>query len=547
MLGEQGFRSPVRRELGLVGDFQPVLVHADLDGDVGRVVGVDERVVEGLAHSLAREGIALHADNALVGDGGAQILGVDEVYHTLGLHDERAVHLVLVQDVGIVGEEAYLDPRSGEPALRGAVEEQDGGALEPAVVVHQVEPLKQLGAGQRGILRGDAAVAQGKCAEGAEALLVQIGEVHAVQGDILPAETRLAGQEGIERVPGEQLAGAAAAVVVPAVAADGAGCGRDRDFQVGDAVFLAGVDIHHNAELAEHLVGQVLRELLACLLRDADHAARVVDADEQGTALRIGEGANLLEAIVLPRFLPFDTLVLGGLHGELHVLVGDIASALGAGEVHLGGLCVGGGAGGIQGGTVFIKGGCRDTGRKRHIHGDRQPFGRTEHESQSRAAADIRDLMAVHDDGGGSVGQSRAGESRRGQHAAFDMDVAVDEAGTKDFSGFSRFDLEFREMMKYPPFSRMIAVFFRGVDDAAVEAAARDFAAALTPYLHENVTVAGPVRAPIERIRGKFRYLLTLRGDHLANVRRALRVLALHRTHPDKVEISVDVDPQNLM
>ncbi|MCQ2378304.1 MAG: primosomal protein N' [Victivallaceae bacterium] len=120
-------------------------------------------------------------------------------------------------------------------------------------------------------------------------------------------------------------------------------------------------------------------------------------------------------------------------------------------------------------------------------------------------------------------------------------------AAEGDFAGFSRFDLEFREMMKFPPFSRMIAVFFKGEDDAAVEAAARTFSAELAPYIRAGVTVAGPLRAPIERIRGKYRYLLTLRGDRLGTVRRALRVLALHRTFPGNVEISVDVDPLDFM
>ncbi len=115
-----------------------------------------------------------------------------------------------------------------------------------------------------------------------------------------------------------------------------------------------------------------------------------------------------------------------------------------------------------------------------------------------------------------------------------------------DFAGFVQFDLEFRELMNYPPFSRMIAILFRGDDDEKTARAGEAFAAALQPYLHEDVTLAGPIRAPIERIRGKYRYLLTLRGKKLANLRSALRVLALHRVW-EGVEVAVDVDPQTLM
>lgn len=146
-----------------------------------------------------------------------------------------------------------------------------------------------------------------------------------------------------------------------------------------------------------------------------------------------------------------------------------------------------------------------------------------------------------------------AGRAGRGEHPGEVVlqtfkpeNDAIRCAVDGDFAGFVKFDLEFREMMNFPPFSRMIAVFFRGGDDEKTSRAAADFAQALTPYLHDGITLAGPIRAPIERIRGQYRYLLTLRGKKLANLRSALRVLALHRNW-DGAEVAVDVDPQTLM
>ncbi len=123
---------------------------------------------------------------------------------------------------------------------------------------------------------------------------------------------------------------------------------------------------------------------------------------------------------------------------------------------------------------------------------------------------------------------------------------AIRCAANGDFAGFSQYDLEFRQLMNFPPYSRMISVVFRGADDAETEQFARDFSARLAPYIHPEVTVAGPMRAPIERIQGKFRYRMTIRGNKLTKIRQALRALAWHRAR-GKVEVLVDVDPQDLL
>ncbi|MDD3886453.1 MAG: primosomal protein N' [Victivallaceae bacterium] len=124
--------------------------------------------------------------------------------------------------------------------------------------------------------------------------------------------------------------------------------------------------------------------------------------------------------------------------------------------------------------------------------------------------------------------------------------VAIKYAATLDFDGFSAYDLEFRQMLGYPPFSHLIAVFFRGENEAAVAAYASETADQLRRYAHEGVTVAGPLPAPIERIKGKFRYLVTIRGNGLKLIREALRVIALHRTPPDGVDMYADVDALSL-
>ena len=120
-------------------------------------------------------------------------------------------------------------------------------------------------------------------------------------------------------------------------------------------------------------------------------------------------------------------------------------------------------------------------------------------------------------------------------------------ASTLDFDGFSNFDLEFREMLNYPPYSRLIAIFFKGENESAVSAYAEEFAAKLAPYQHEKIRITPPAPAPVEKIRNQYRYMMLIRGNGLKNIREAIRVLALHHAPPNGVSVAVDVDAQSLM
>ncbi len=120
-------------------------------------------------------------------------------------------------------------------------------------------------------------------------------------------------------------------------------------------------------------------------------------------------------------------------------------------------------------------------------------------------------------------------------------------AANQDFGGFSKFDLEFRELLDYPPYSHLLTVFFRGEDESKLVEYATNFTAELRPYIHDEIKIAGPSPAPIERIKGKFRYMLVIRGRKLKVLKQALRVLALHRPVPKGVDVYVDVDAQSLL
>jgi primosomal protein N' (replication factor Y) len=69
----------------------------------------------------------------------------------------------------------------------------------------------------------------------------------------------------------------------------------------------------------------------------------------------------------------------------------------------------------------------------------------------------------------------------------------------------------------------------------------------LRPYCHDEILVTEPEPAPIERIKGKYRYMIMLRGNKLKRLRQAIRREVLHGNIPKEVDIYVDVDAQSLL
>jgi primosomal protein N' (replication factor Y) len=120
-------------------------------------------------------------------------------------------------------------------------------------------------------------------------------------------------------------------------------------------------------------------------------------------------------------------------------------------------------------------------------------------------------------------------------------------AAADDYESFYNFDMSVREMLKFPPFGHLMTVHFKSENEAHCLQYAEYFKSELMEYIHNEVQISGPSPAPIERIKGKFRYQILIKGNKLKTLREAVRILILHRTPPANVEFYADVDPQSLL
>jgi primosomal protein N' (replication factor Y) len=133
---------------------------------------------------------------------------------------------------------------------------------------------------------------------------------------------------------------------------------------------------------------------------------------------------------------------------------------------------------------------------------------------------------------------------------AYDPDHhAVRSACEHDFEAFARAELVYRRTLQYPPFSALAMLVFRdGTYERAWERASV-VAAGLRRSRPEDLQVLGPAPAPLEKLRGRYRVQVLLKGARRASVRRGLEEAAglLERLGVRNDSVTVDVDPASTL
>lgn len=122
---------------------------------------------------------------------------------------------------------------------------------------------------------------------------------------------------------------------------------------------------------------------------------------------------------------------------------------------------------------------------------------------------------------------------------------AVRTACNHDFDSFAKTELEARQEIGFPPFSRLILLELSSDAVHSLRTAAEDMAAYLASRLGGETEVMGPVEAPIARIRGRHRMHILLKSSRVHSLRAVIRDIVENHKGPET--IAVDVDPLDLM
>ena len=128
---------------------------------------------------------------------------------------------------------------------------------------------------------------------------------------------------------------------------------------------------------------------------------------------------------------------------------------------------------------------------------------------------------------------------------------AVMKASRHDYPSFFEEEIKLRKNFSYPPFSRMITLHLSAVDPVRAQRDMEVLKMDLTAIRnrersYQRIEVIGPTRSPIERIRGKYRWQILLKGKEIKSLHGLAReILRLGKT--GSLRIIPDVDPLHFM
>jgi primosomal protein N' (replication factor Y) len=121
----------------------------------------------------------------------------------------------------------------------------------------------------------------------------------------------------------------------------------------------------------------------------------------------------------------------------------------------------------------------------------------------------------------------------------------------KDFEGFARMEMKRRQMLAWPPCSRVVLIRIEGRNPDEVERFSRKLAQVASTSIFQtasNVRVLGPSPAPISKVSNKYRWQLFLKGPTYAALNVPLcAVEQAVATSPKSIKVVMDVDPSTML
>lgn len=125
--------------------------------------------------------------------------------------------------------------------------------------------------------------------------------------------------------------------------------------------------------------------------------------------------------------------------------------------------------------------------------------------------------------------------------------IPIETAVNNNSEAFYENELNQREILNFPPFSRLLRLVFRSAIQTAAEQAADGAYEILAKSNPDNIEILGPAECPLEMIAKNYRYQILLRGKSIIPLQKMASNLIWNYTARQNVYIEVDVDPVNML
>jgi primosomal protein N' (replication factor Y) len=125
---------------------------------------------------------------------------------------------------------------------------------------------------------------------------------------------------------------------------------------------------------------------------------------------------------------------------------------------------------------------------------------------------------------------------------------AIRYASEQDYDGFYEKEIQFRKLMRYPPFSALANVLVRSQKQEEALAMSAELGRMLDPA-PEGLKILGPAEAPVPKLKSEFRYQLLIKAANRRRLNEMLRELRRFTQERkwNPTGLVIDVDPLYLL
>jgi primosomal protein N' (replication factor Y) len=146
----------------------------------------------------------------------------------------------------------------------------------------------------------------------------------------------------------------------------------------------------------------------------------------------------------------------------------------------------------------------------------------------------------------------RAGRREKQGHIVLQTRVpthpSVVRTTQSDFIGFADSELTIRRDMGYPPFQKLLRIVISADDRSTALSHAVTIAQLATQYGEKHqVAILGPAPAPIEKVRGLWRYHILAKSPSGPILQNVMRQVKRDSSGNKAVRVAYDLDPQDML
>ncbi len=125
---------------------------------------------------------------------------------------------------------------------------------------------------------------------------------------------------------------------------------------------------------------------------------------------------------------------------------------------------------------------------------------------------------------------------------------AIRFASAQNYEGYYEKEIQFRKLMRYPPFSALANILVRSEKQDHAMALSAELGGILNPA-PEGIKVLGPAEAPMSKLKNEFRYQILIKAASRKRLNELLQQIRRFATERkwSPAALVIDVDPLNLI